>query len=315
VNIIDTTSPRCDVNPLPAQTSTADLQISWSGTDEVGEIESYSVFVSVDGGSYSPLLEKTKDTSTTFSGEVGKTYAFFCTAVDTAGNAEVQDSVAETTTQIVAANNPPVAQCQDVTVSTEAGSCTATASVDAGSFDPDQDPLSIVQSPAGPYSLGATDVILTVTDDKGATSSCPAIVTVQDTVAPVISTVSAEPDVLWPPNHKMVPVTLQVAASDNCKEAPVCKIIAVSSNEPEQAHGKGHATPDWEITDALTVQLKAERSGRKGERIYTITVECTDAALNSATASTTVTVPHDERKSPHKQQPPRRTKRQSDHEG
>ncbi|MGE0824209.1 MAG: LamG-like jellyroll fold domain-containing protein [Candidatus Binatia bacterium] len=315
VNIIDTTSPRCDVNPLPAHTSTPDFQISWSGTDEVGEIESYSVFVSVDGGSFTPLLQDTKDTSTTFRGGVEKTYGFFCTAVDTAGNAEVQDSVAEATTQIVATNRPPMARCQDVTVPTEPGSCTATVSVDAGSFDPDRDPLSILQSPAGPYHVGTTDVTLTVTDEKGASNSCTAIVTVRDTVAPVISTVSAEPNVLWPPNHKMVPVTLHATASDNCNEAPVCKVIAVSSNDPVQRRGRGNTTPDWELLGDLTVHLRAEHSERGSGRTYTVMVECTDASLNSAKASTTVIVPHDERKSPHEQQPPARTKRQGAHEG
>ena len=49
-------------------------------------------------------------------------------------------------------NQPPTATCQDVTVS--AGSnCTADASIDNGSFDPDGDPITLTQSPSGPYSL------------------------------------------------------------------------------------------------------------------------------------------------------------------
>ena len=50
VNIIDTTAPNCTVDPLPPQTSSLDFPISWTGMDAIGEIDTYSIFVSVDGG-------------------------------------------------------------------------------------------------------------------------------------------------------------------------------------------------------------------------------------------------------------------------
>jgi len=292
VNIIDSTRPTCTVNPLPAETSTLDFPISWSGTDAVGEIESYSILVSVDGGSFTPFLEKTTDTSATFSGELGKTYGFLCIATDTAGNIEVQDGVAEAVTQIaVPSNQPPVARCQNVTVPTELGVCTANASVNAGSSDPDGDPITLSQSPAGPYSLGTTNITLTVRDDEDASASCSATVTVVDQQPPTIKTVTANPNVLWPPDHRIVPVTVAASASDICTAAPVCKITSVSSNEPINGTGDGDQAPDWKITGNLTVKLRAERSGRGSGRVYTITVGCTDASKNSSTKTVTVTVP------------------------
>ena len=60
-------------------------------------------------------------------------------------------------------NQPPEAICQDVTLSTEPGLCSADASVDDGSFDPDGDEITFEQTPPGPYDLGDTDVTLTVT--------------------------------------------------------------------------------------------------------------------------------------------------------
>ncbi len=101
VNIIDTTLPDSVMDALPAVTATLDFPISWSGTDDVGEIDNYSIFVSVDGGGFRPYLERTQETSTTFSGEGGKTYEFLCVAADTAGNIEVQDAVAEAVTTIM----------------------------------------------------------------------------------------------------------------------------------------------------------------------------------------------------------------------
>src|ERR1035437_1647308 len=83
-------------------------------------------------------------------------------------------------------NNPPVARCQNVTVSAGAN-CTAPASIDNSSSDPDGDPITLTQTPAGPYSLGTTTVTLTVTDNHGASSTCTATVTVVDTTPPVIT--------------------------------------------------------------------------------------------------------------------------------
>ena len=101
VNIIDSTRPTSVVSPLPAETSTLDFPISWSGSDAIGEIDFYSIFVSVDGGPFTPFLERTRETSATFRGEVGRTYGFLAIATDTAGNIEVQAADAEASTRIV----------------------------------------------------------------------------------------------------------------------------------------------------------------------------------------------------------------------
>jgi hypothetical protein len=44
------------------------------------------------------------------------------------------------------------------------------------------------------------------------------------------------------------------------------------------------------------MSLRAERSGTGSGRVYTITVQCTDAAGNSTTKTVTVTVAHDQAK-------------------
>lgn len=83
-------------------------------------------------------------------------------------------------------NGAPKASCHDVTVA--AGpSCTATASVENGSVDPNHDPLTLSQAPAAPYSLGATGVTLTATDNFGASGHCTATVTVVDNTPPAIT--------------------------------------------------------------------------------------------------------------------------------
>lgn len=84
-------------------------------------------------------------------------------------------------------NRAPVAVSQNVTVTAES-SCSADASIDNGSYDPDCcDTITISQSPAGSYPIGTTTVTLTVTDNNGASSSITATVTVVGNIAPTIS--------------------------------------------------------------------------------------------------------------------------------
>ena len=118
-----------------------------------------------------------------------------------------------------------------------------------------------------------------------------------DTEPPTIDFITATPTVLWPPNHKLRDVVVNVAVTDNCDANPTCRIIAVSSNEPDNGQGDGNTTGDIQITGDLTLKLRAERSGKGSGRVYTITVECVDAAGNASTAQVAVTVPHSKGKS------------------
>lgn len=120
-------------------------------------------------------------------------------------------------------NQLPVAQCQNVTVAAGPG-CTADASIDNGSSDPEGGPLTITQTPAGPYPVGVTSVLLTVTDDKGATSQCTANVTVTDSTPPSIiclSSVIGVAAVSCPVAANAVVTYATPTSSDNCGAAPV----------------------------------------------------------------------------------------------
>jgi hypothetical protein len=192
-------------------------------------------------------------------------------------------------------NSPPVAVCKDIEISADEN-CQAIIKaeyVDDGSYDPDNDPITLSIDNAGPFSLGEHEVNLTVTDEQGELDTCQAAVTVVDTTPPLIEHLSASQNVLWPPNHKMVAVTLDATVSDNCDLAPNSKIVSVSSNEPVNGTGDGDRTPDWEITGDLTVNLRAERSGKGSGRVYTVTVMCTDASGNISTGTINISVPHD----------------------
>src|SRR6185503_10328450 len=125
----------------------------------------------------------------------------------------------------------------------------------------------------------------------GGSASDSMVVTVRDTDPPAIATVSATPSRIMKTNHEMVPVAVTVSASDGCGGPVTCRIVSVASNEPVDGASDGDTAPDWEITGPLTVKLRGERSGQGNGRVYTITVECTDAAGNRSTSTVTVTVP------------------------
>jgi hypothetical protein len=116
----------------------------------------------------------------------------------------------------------------------------------------------------------------------------------QNCTAPLITSVNATPNVIWPPNHKMTPVTVTVDASAACGP-PVCKIVSITSDEPDDGSGDGNTSGDAVILGGLNALVRAERSGGFVGRTYTITVECKDTAGNAATKTTTVLVPHDRR--------------------
>jgi len=215
-------------------------------------------------------------------------------------------------------NRPPVADAgPDQTVEQESDEGTLVTLNGSGSTDPDSTPGTnddivafdwytegsfidsgkIIEHTFGP---GTHTVTLEVTDKAGETSVDDLAVIVQDTTPPTIHSVSANPEVLWPVNHKMVEVIVEVEATDNSGEELVCGIAWVESNEPVNGPGDGDTDPDildWDFTeDFLMVLLRAERAGGGDGRVYTICVECTDAAGNPSFAQVEVTVPHDQGK-------------------
>jgi hypothetical protein len=113
---------------------------------------------------------------------------------------------------------------------------------------------------------------------------------IKDTTAPTITSLSTNAPTLWPPNHKMVAVTVS-AAADDLVGVTSLKIVSATSNEPDNGLGDGDTAGDIQITGALTLNLRAERGGGGNGRIYTITVEAKDAAGNASTKTVTVTVP------------------------
>jgi hypothetical protein len=125
-----------------------------------------------------------------------------------------------------------------------------------------------------------------------------------DTTPPDLELV-ATPNILWPPNHKMVEITIELTVSDAVDPSPDVHLTSITMNEGDKtnaydpAHdntlGDGNTLNDIQVDDDGRIYLRAERSGTGIGRIYTITYIAVDYSGNATEESVTVTVPHDER--------------------
>ncbi len=133
-----------------------------------------------------------------------------------------------------------------------------------------------------------------VTDDCGNETTDTQIITAEDNTPPIFSDVSASPNNLWPPNHKMKEVKINYTVTDNCSDDDdITTTLEIVSNEPVNGTGDGDTEPiDFEVIDNQTVMLRAERAANGDGRIYTITITSVDDCGNSSSTQTEVYVAH-----------------------
>jgi YVTN family beta-propeller protein len=104
---------------------------------------------------------------------------------------------------------------------------------------------------------------------------------------PDCSQAVASPNLLWPPNHKFVPI--QVTGVTNPGGGPVT--ITVTSIFQDEPVTDG---PDGTGVGTSTASVRAERDGGGDGRVYHISFTATNASGGSCTGAVTVGVPHDQ---------------------
>ena len=97
--------------------------------------------------------------------------------------------------------------------------------------------------------INNTATVSSITPDPDTTNNSATATTTASNPAPVITGATADPSVLWPPNHRMVNVTVSYDVTDNCPLPPGSCTLGVTSNEPILGHGSGHTSPDWIVLD------------------------------------------------------------------
>ncbi len=139
-------------------------------------------------------------------------------------------------------------------------------------------------------SIPNTATVGSATPDGDTSNNSSTATVVASNPPPVISQVVMTPASLWPPNHKMTSVSASYTVTDNCGTPTVS--LDASSNEPINGLGDGDTAPDWQIINAIQLNLRAERSGTGNGRTYTTIVKATDSGGGSSSQSSVVVVPH-----------------------
>lgn len=106
---------------------------------------------------------------------------------------------------------------------------------------------------------------------------------------PDCSQATAQPAVLWPPNHALIPIAI-TGVFDPDGDPLAIAAVRVTQNEAVDARGSGNTAPDAQL-DPLAV--RAERSGGGNGRIYAIDFVADDGFGGTCAGTVYVCVPHD----------------------
>ena len=233
-----------------------------------------------------PVIDGTFEQVVNFAEE--KTYGIVVTATNEVGtSASVQRNVIYDIT-------PPALSIDPVTTPTSQTSLSATGTRETGTTLTVTCTTATVGEVSYPTAttwlvnisgLREGENVITAASADAAGNAVRATATV--VLAPRLPqiTVTATPDVIWPPNHKMVPVTIAGGVAANGSDI---KSVSISVSDEYGKHEYNN------LTFGSTVMLEAWRNENDTDgRKYTITVVVTDRWGITTAKTATVTVPHD----------------------
>lgn len=181
----------------------------------------------------------------------------------------------------------------------------------SGSGDPDLDMLGYTWTQVGGPSVALTGANtpsptfsapnvgvggtlltfkLAVSDGPASAADSVQIVIQNVNDPPVCTLAQASPNLLWPPNHMMVPVTI-TGITDPSNEAVTVTFGAVTQDEPVNGLGDGDTSPDAAVS-GNHILLRAERAGTGNGRVYKVLFTATNTDGAFCSGSVKVSVPH-----------------------
>ncbi|MCW5892270.1 MAG: hypothetical protein KIT14_17250 [bacterium] len=116
----------------------------------------------------------------------------------------------------------------------------------------------------------------------------------RENLPPLCDRAFADVQDLWPPNHRLVPVSI-AGVTDPDGDPLLLAITAVAQDEPVDDTGDGATCPDAIGLGGDVVRLRAERQGSGDGRVYHVAFVATDPLGAACTGAVSVCVRHDRR--------------------
>ncbi|HZI19508.1 MAG TPA: family 10 glycosylhydrolase [Pyrinomonadaceae bacterium] len=232
---------------------------------------------------------------------LGADTLYSCVATVTAGSVTTADLGPETTAPTTSATFSPAAPDgangwyrTDVQVALDAAdNCSGVAateySLDGGAtWLPYSGAISVTQE-------GVTNILFRSADRAGNVEAAKSVAVKLDKTAPSLG-LSADPTSVWPPNGRIVNVTLSGQGSDAVSGlASVTYAVTDEYGAPLAVPARALAGASASWADALAVEASRRGDDRDG-RLYRITATLTDEAGHTATAVVDVVISHDQRR-------------------
>lgn len=148
-----------------------------------------------------------------------------------------------------------------------------------------------------PADAGSSATItLRVSDQWGGTTTVTAVWFATANNAPVCSAATASPGMIWPPNHKLVPISIR-NVTDPDGDPLTILITSITQDQPVNDKGDGNTGSDATGVGTSTAAVRAERTGHlrvPGDgRLYQVNFTASDGKGGSCGGTVVVGVPHD----------------------
>jgi uncharacterized lipoprotein YddW (UPF0748 family) len=141
---------------------------------------------------------------------------------------------------------------------------------------------------------GANAILYRSTDRAGNAEIVKELLLKIDKTAPLI-TLSATPSIIWPANNGSVDVSIKGNASDSVSGlGGISYVVTDEYGAPLAIAPRSLAGTSSEWQESLALEARRDGQDRDG-RLYRVVSTITDQAGNTATVSTNIVVPHDQR--------------------
>lgn len=142
-----------------------------------------------------------------------------------------------------------------------------------------------------PTTPGAYTVEVTASSWGASASTSFAWTVVATNRAPICSGVAPSVARIWPPNHRMVAISLG-GATDEDGDTVTLRVTRILTDEAVDARGDGTTEPDARLAGAAAFEVRAERAGKGDGRVYLVAFEADDGYGGTCEGRARIDVPH-----------------------